>query len=58
MRFTNRWGWIDDEADRRRDQETAARRDQRHADYEAAEAQANAPETTPPTGRHHRSDGK
>ncbi|ROP29527.1 hypothetical protein [Couchioplanes caeruleus] len=58
MRLTNRWGWIDDDANRRRDREAAERRERRRAEYEAAEAQANTAETIPPTGGHHRSDGQ
>ncbi|WP_199513902.1 hypothetical protein [Nucisporomicrobium flavum] len=57
MRFTERWGWIDEEAIRQREQEAAERREKKRAAYEAAQAHANAPETIPPTGKHHRADG-
>ncbi len=57
MRFTHHAGWIDDDAILRQAREAGAAELKRLADYAEAVAQANAPETIPPTGKHHRSDG-
>lgn len=57
MRFNRREGWVDDAAQTR---EHAARQTEAHkrqAAYDEATAQADAPETIPATGRHHRADG-
>lgn len=53
MRFTRRWGWLEVNVGQSPAQEAAERRQAAAAE---AEAQAWAPETILPTGRHHYPD--
>jgi hypothetical protein len=56
-RFTHKWGWVDEDADRKRAEAAQATEAKRRAEADYARRQANAAETIPPTGKHHRSDG-
>ena len=56
--FNKRQGWIDYEGRLAEGRDAADAAERRRRDAEHAQQQANAPETIPPTGRHHRADGK
>ncbi|MEU7170253.1 hypothetical protein ABZ949_02025 [Micromonospora tulbaghiae] len=56
--FSRKHGWTDVDAHHQYVDAAQTARARRRQDDEHGRAQANAPETIPPTGRHHRADGR
>ncbi|MEU8334747.1 hypothetical protein [Micromonospora tulbaghiae] len=56
--FSRKHGWTDIDSHHRHVDAAQAVRDRRRQEDEHGRAQANARETIPPTGRHHRADGR